>query len=84
MRFDNKNTLSTNRLKLVHTEPVAGDVNADGSFDTADAVLLQKWLLTEKKNLPNWKTADFSDDNQLNAADLTLMKRTLMKNRTSP
>ena len=82
VRFDNKNTLSTNRLKLVHTEPVAGDVNADGSFDTADALLLQKWLLTEKKNLPNWKTADFSDDNQLNAADLTLMKRALMKNRT--
>ena len=66
----------------LHTEPVAGDVNADGSFDTADAVLLQRWLLTEKKNLPNWKAADISDDNQLNAADLTLMKRALMKNRT--
>ena len=78
VRFDNKNTLSTNRLKLVQTETVAGDVNADGVFSIADAVLLHKWLLAVPDTpLANWKAADFSDDGRLNAADLSLMKRKL-------
>ena len=80
VRFDNRNTLSTNRFRLVQTKPVAGDVNADGEFSIADAILLQKWLLaTPNTHLANWKAADFSGDNRLNAADLTLMKRALMK-----
>ena len=80
VRFDNKNTLTTNRLMLVETEPVAGDVNADGEFNIADAVLLHKWLLAvPDTHLANWKAADFSDDGRLNAVDLTRMKRALMK-----
>jgi len=64
IRFDNKNTLSTNRLQLV-TEALDGDVNADGKFNVADVVLLQKWLLA----VP---------DTHL-AFDLCLMKRELLK-----
>ena len=80
VRFDNKNTLTTNRLMLVETEPVSGDVNADGEFHIADAVLLHKWLLAvPDTHLANWKAADFSDDGRLNAVDLTRMKRALMK-----
>ncbi len=79
VRFDNKNTLPTNRLLLVETEPVKGDVNADGTCSIADAVLLQKWLLavpdTERKR---WKSGDMDDNARLNAADLTLLKRMLM------
>ena len=80
VRFDNKNTLSTNRFKLVQTEPVAGDINADGAFDTADAVLLQKWLRSVPDTHPaNWKAADFCADNRLDARDLSGLKCALMK-----
>lgn len=66
-------------IKALQTGAVRGDVNADGSFDIADAVLLQKWLLTmPDAGLANWKAADFTDDNALDASDLCLMKRALM------
>ena len=82
VRFDNKNTLSTNRLHLVPTETVVGDVNADGVFNIADAVLLQKWLLAvPETHLADWKAADFCNDNVLNVFDLCLMKRELLKIR---
>ena len=56
------------------------DLNADGQFDIADAVLLQKWLLAEPDTvLPVWQAGDLNADNRLNAADLTLMKRALLE-----
>ena len=59
-----------------------GDVNADGVFNIADAVLLQKWLLNVPYTNPaNWKAADFNDDNRLDARDMSLMKHALMKER---
>ncbi len=79
IRFDNKNTLSTNRLKLV-TEIPNGDVNADGEFTIADVVALQKWLLAvPDTKLADWKAADFCSDNRLDVFDLCLMKRELLK-----
>jgi len=79
VRFDNKNTLSTNRLMLVQTEMITGDVNADGAFNISDVLLLQKWLLAvPNTNLANWKAADFYDDNKLDVFDLCLMKRKLI------
>ena len=58
---------------------LAGDVNADGTFDIADVILLQKWLLAEPNiTLANPDAADFSRDGRLNAADLSLMKRALI------
>ncbi len=76
IRFDNKNTLITNRLQLVQTEAVIGDVNADGTFNTADLISLQKWLLVvPDTHLADWKAADLNGDNQLNAVDLSLLKR---------
>ncbi len=57
-----------------------GDVNADGSFNVADVVLLQKWLLAvPNTDLANWKAADFYDDQILNVFDLCLMKRALIE-----
>ncbi|MCQ2469432.1 MAG: beta-galactosidase, partial [Ruminococcus sp.] len=80
VRFDNKNTFSTNRLHLVPTETVLGDVNVDGAFNIADAVLLHKWLLTVPNTyLADWKAADFCNDNVLDVCDLCLMKRKLLK-----
>ncbi len=56
-----------------------GDINADGTFDHADAVLLQKWLLgVSDITLSNWKNGDYNMDEQLDARDMTLMKRALL------
>ncbi len=60
-------------------QTIKGDVNADGAFSIADAVLLQKWLLAvPDAELKNWKAADFNADNRLDARDLSLMKRALL------
>ena len=49
-----------------------GDVNGDGSFNVADVVLLQKWLLAvPNTDLANWKAADFYDDQMLNVFNET-------------
>ena len=57
----------------------AGDVNSNGEVRIADAVLLQKWLLSEGyADIPNWQTADLNGDGILSAADLTILKRKLL------
>ncbi|MCQ2433813.1 MAG: beta-galactosidase [Oscillospiraceae bacterium] len=81
VKFDNQNTLPTNRLELVPSDSVVGDVNADGVFTIADVVLIQKWLLTlPNVTLPNWKAADLCNDGQLNVSDFSMMKRLLLSN----
>ncbi len=61
-------------------EAVKGDVNADGVFDTADAVLMHKSLLTvPDAKLADWKAGDLNADGKLTAADLTLIKKLLMQ-----
>ena len=58
---------------------VPGDLNADGRFDTADVVLLQKWLLTvPDTKLANWTVGDFLADGKLDVRDLSLMKQDLL------
>ena len=76
VKFDNMNTLSTNRLALIESDYIAGDVNSDGAFNISDAVLLQKWLLAfPDASLKNWKAADLSCDGQLNILDFCMMKQ---------
>jgi len=59
---------------------IRGDVNADGEFSVADAVTLQKWLLTvPNTHLADWQAADLCADNRLDVFDLCLMKRELLK-----
>lgn len=61
------------------TGKIEGDVNNDGSFDIADVVLLQKWLLAvPDTHLADWKAADLCDDNRLDVFDLCMMKRKLI------
>ncbi len=58
---------------------VKGDVNNDGEFSVADAVLLQEWLLDVPDiKLENWKAADLCEDGILDVFDLCLMKRMLV------
>lgn len=57
-----------------------GDVNEDGSVSVKDVVLLQKWLLAvPDTKLPDWKAADCYADDQLDAFDLSMMKRILLQ-----
>ena len=58
---------------------IKGDVNADGLFDIADVVLLQKWLLAvPDAHLAQWRAANFCNDERLDVFDLCLMKRELL------
>lgn len=61
-------------------EYLAGDVNADGKFNFADVVVLQKWLLAKPDVvLENWKAGDLCADDVLNVFNLCLMKRKLVE-----
>ncbi len=60
--------------------PADGDVNGDGSFNVADIVLFQKWLLNAPdSSLANGMAADFCQDGKLDVFDLCLMKKTLIE-----
>ena len=59
---------------------VVGDVNADGAFSVADAVLLQKWILAAPDvTLADWKAADLCEDSKIDVFDLCIMKRMLIE-----
>ena len=59
---------------------VNGNINGDGQFTDADVTTLQKWLSGDSEvTIFDWGSGDFNLDNKLTAADLTLMKRALLK-----
>lgn len=59
------------------TETPAGDINRDGVTDAADAGLLVSYLLAE--DIPeNIAAADMNGDKQLDARDLTRLKRLMV------
>ncbi len=61
------------------TEYPDHDLNADGEFNIADAVLLSKWLLGDASPLiVNWRSADLTADDILDTFDLCLMKEKLV------
>ncbi len=84
-------TYDTNSNQIVNIESlfvqtnaykIKGDVNADGAFNVADIILLQKWLLAvPDTHLADWKMADFCKDDKLNVFDLCLMKRELLNSK---
>lgn len=68
----------------LHTEEkilnISGDVNNDGTFNIADALILQRWLLgMPDTTIENWENADVSNDDVLNIFDLCIMKKMLIK-----
>lgn len=83
----NENTIYGNAAMIFLTasmisqnapEKVQGDVNADGSFTVADAIMLQKWLLAVPNIiLADWQAGDFCKDGKLDVFDLCLMKYAL-------
>lgn len=60
----------------VSDEEIAGDVNADGKFDIADIVMMQKWILCSG-DLTDWKAGDLCKDNIIDAFDLCVMRSML-------
>ena len=63
-------------------ERIRGDVNADGTFDTADIVLMQKWLLAvPDTTLVDAVAGDLDENEVLDVFDLALMKRELLRKK---
>ena len=78
--FTNNGTSIIKWLPLGTSKSLIGDVNADGEFNIADAVILQKWILAMPDiSLLDWKSGDLCEDNRLDVFDLCLMKRMLVK-----
>lgn len=66
--------------KKAEPETLIGDINADGKVETADIVMLKKFLvksgeLTEKQLI----AADINKDNKINVFDFIILKKLLMK-----
>ncbi|MBQ8921866.1 MAG: DUF4434 domain-containing protein [Oscillospiraceae bacterium] len=59
---------------------LSGDVNFDGLRDADDVTALHRWLMHDRIAVQNWIAADFDADDTLTAADLTLLKRSLLAN----
>ncbi len=65
-------------LAAADVKEVAGDVNCDGTFNVADAVQLQKWLLGESGAvLSDWQAADLCADGRIDIFDLITMRQIL-------
>ncbi len=68
------------QLKLTVVKPNSiGDCNDDGTFDIADIVVLQKWLLKEDDLIAEWKAADIDGDGILDVYDLCLMRKRIVQ-----
>lgn len=67
-------------LTLDKPKSIIGDVNADGKFNIADVVIMQKWILAVPDTLlSDWKSGDLCEDNIIDVFDLCLMKRMLVE-----
>ncbi len=65
-------------LEPTITEGILGDVNADGVFDLADVVMMQKYLLG-MGSLTDWDAGDLCMYGTINVLDLCFMKQMLLK-----
>lgn len=63
-------------------ENVAGDVNGDGKFNTADLVTIYKYLLGDKQTkLSDWQAGDICKDEIINSYDAAMMRKMLITNK---
>ena len=72
-------------LSLTEFKFTMGDVTGDGKLTVEDAVALSKYLGgTGRLEGKQFFAADMLNDNRINAADLSVMKRQLMELRNPP
>lgn len=69
---------SANYVVLAESDMVRGDVNADGVFDMADIVMMQKYLVGVG-SLTDPDAGNLCEDDRINVFDFGLMKRELLK-----
>lgn len=56
---------------------VMGDVNADGDFNVADLVMMQKYILGSGE-LVDWEAGDLTSDGTIGSFDLVLMRKQIV------
>ncbi len=72
-------TGSYSEIPFTTPEPLAGDANADGTVNVADAVLLQKYLLGKTDlTTAQAENAELCADSRLDGFDLAWLKRMLL------
>lgn len=72
---DNVYCCNIAEIELYGTPSLAkGDVNSDGSVDTADIVMLQRYLFGKITEI-NMEAADLCKDDKLNGYDMILLRR---------
>ncbi|MBR6670506.1 MAG: hypothetical protein IKL31_07125, partial [Ruminococcus sp.] len=64
-------------IKEELTSKLIGDINADGVFDVADIVMLQKYILLSA-DLTNSQAAEVTGDNDIDIHDLVVLKKQLI------
>lgn len=58
-----------------------GDANADGEFNVADIITLQKWILdVPDTELKDWQSADLYRNGRIDVFDLCMMKKLIIDN----
>ena len=70
------------KINYIGSQPIRGDVNADGKLSSLDVIMMQKWLL----NIPNakltdWKAGDLHENGKINAFDLGLLRHLLLNQK---
>ena len=67
------------KLKDYTLTTIPGDVDSDGVLTVADILRMQRYLVSRDLTLINRQMADWNQDGVINAADLAILKRTLMR-----
>lgn len=74
VKFDNKNTLASNRLKLVQM-----DVISDGKPDKTDILLMKKWLLgASNTDFKDFNSGDLNGNGVTDVFDFIRLKKILL------
>jgi len=61
-------------------EKVIGDVNADGSFNVADLVMMQKFLLGAGE-LTDYAAGDLCEDEYIDVFDMIMMRKLIVSSK---
>ena len=71
--------MSPSRDAEIHPAPASGDPDGDGKITVEDTALLNSWIFGKPDAaLTEWQAADMNQDQVIDAADLTMMKRAML------